>query len=297
MLAVVAATAIAQDAIITGTDGNDVLTGTAASESIYGRAGNDQVNGGPGDDELDGGPGADLIAGGPGNDIVVYAGSAQILVTLDGVANDGAAGEGDNVVRDVEDIFGADGPDKLTGSSSANTIDGGAGDDRITGGSGKDAIFAGADDDVIEARDGSVDRIECSTGKDVATIDANDVTTGCERLIKPARTDAFDLTLFPRTRQLLVGSIDAVSTIEIACVRGCHPRSAPTRVLLRRTSVRGPLARLRLTNRVAGATLEIGVTRRGASTRCKRFRIGARFASFRISRGTPCTTTARSLGS
>ena len=96
-----------------------------------------------------------------------YSGAAQIVVTLDGAPNDGAAGEGDNVGPDVEDIFGADGPDKLTGSSADNTIDGGAGDDRLTGGRGHDAIFAGDGEDVIEARDGSVDRIECGAGRDM----------------------------------------------------------------------------------------------------------------------------------
>ncbi len=297
VLALVVATAHAQDAILTGTDGNDVINGTPAGESIYARAGIDVVNGGAGDDELDGGPGADVLNGGDGNDVVSYSGATPVLVTLDAIANDGAAGEGDNVGNDVEDIFGADGPDKLTGSAKANTIDAGAGDDRVTGGSGKDAIFAGDGDDVVEARDGIVDRIDCGTGKDVATVDSNDVSKGCERLLRPPVTDRFDLTLRPRERTLIVGSIDPVSTIVIACVRGCHPRSSPGRALLRVSSVRGPLRRIRLPGRVTGATLEIGVTRRGARTACRRFRIGAGFRSFVQQRSKQCTTVARSLAS
>ncbi len=297
ILGVVAATAFAQDAIITGTDGNDTLQGTAAGESIYARGGNDAIDGGAGDDELDGGTGADVLNGGPGSDAVSYSGSAQIVVTLDRTANDGIAGEGDNVGSDVEDIFGSDGPDKLTGGPAANTIDGGAGDDRLTGGAGEDALFAGEGEDVVEARDGSVDRIDCGPGRDVATVDSNDTTNGCERLLRPPVTDAFDLTLRRSQRRLIVGSIDPVSTIELACVSGCHPRSAPTRTIYRRTSVRGPLTRIPLTSRVSGATLEIGVTRRGARTRCVRFRIGRGFAAFRVLRGVGCTTTASSLGS
>jgi hypothetical protein len=292
VLGMTAAAAFAQDAILIGTDGNDVIPGTPAGESIYARAGNDVVNGGGGDDELDGGPGADVLNGGDGSDSVAYAGAASVSVTLDGVANDGVAGEGDNVGNDVEDIFGADGPDKLNGSAAANTIDGGAGEDRISGGAGKDAIFGEDGDDVIDARDGQIDRIDCGAGGDVATIDRNDVTTACEQTLRPPISD--DVTLLSRHR-LLVGSIDRGSTIVLACARGCKPVLSPSKALLKRTSVRGPLLTFKLPSRVSGATLEIGVTAGGA-TSCTRFRIGKRFASFKFLRGQSCTTVARPRG-
>jgi hypothetical protein len=293
VLGITAAAAFAQDAIITGTDGPDLLTGTPAAESIYGRAGNDTINGAGGDDELDGGPGSDVLNGGDGSDSIAYTGSAGIVVSLDGVANDGAAGEGDNVGNDVEDIFGADGPDKLGGSGAANTIDGGAGEDRITGGAGKDAIFGGDGDDVIEARDGQVDRIDCGPGDDVATIDRNDVITRCEKLLRPPISD--DVTLL-RGHRLLVGSIDRGSTIVIACAKGCHPALSPSKTLFKRTSVSGPLVTFTLPRRVSGATLEIGVTI-DRSTSCTRFRIGRQFASFKFLKGQSCTTVARPRGS
>lgn len=290
-----ATTAFAQDAIITGTDGNDVLTGTAASESIYGLAGNDVINGGGGDDELDGGPGADVLNGGPGDDVVSYSGTTGVSVTLDGMANDGAPGEGDNVGADVEDIFGSDGPDTLVGDGGANTIDGGAGNDRITGGAGKDALFGGDGDDVINAQDGQVDRIDCGAGSDDATVDRNDIVHNCEHITEPPISD--DLTLLPRQKRLIVGSIDTGSSIVIACARGCHPSSSPSKKLLKKTSVAGPVIRFTLPNRVAGATLEIGVTERGGLTSCTPFRVGRRFAKFKILKGERCTTVARSKAS
>src|ERR1700712_4155683 len=92
-LGLLTATAFAQDVVLTGTDGNDVINGTAASEAIYGGAGDDTILAGGGDDDLDGGPGADLLSGGEGDDSVAYGGSASVDVSLDLVANDGAAGE------------------------------------------------------------------------------------------------------------------------------------------------------------------------------------------------------------
>jgi hypothetical protein len=297
-LAILAATALAQDAVITGTDGNDVLNGTPAGESIYGGAGNDVINAGAGDDDLDGGPGADVLNGGDGSDSVAYDGSAGVDVTFDGAANDGASGEGDNVGADVEDVFGGDGPDKLTGDGAANTIDGGAGDDHISGGKGEDVLLGGDGDDLIDSRDGVRDRVECGAGADTATIDRIDVVSSdCERRGKPPVTITPGLTLLTRKRQLVISSITARSAVTVACVRHCHPASPPTRAILRRASVTldaGRTARLPLPARIAGATIELGVTARGAETKCVRYRIGRRFGSVTPLKGVRCTTVARS---
>lgn len=80
---------------------------TPGDDSIYGRGGGDVLLGMAGDDELDGGRGADGLSGGPGHDSVSYEG-APVDVTLDGVANDGAAGENDNVLLDTEDVYGTE---------------------------------------------------------------------------------------------------------------------------------------------------------------------------------------------
>jgi hypothetical protein len=62
---------------------------------------------------------------------------------------------------DVEDVYGGDGNDKLTGDAASNTLDGGAGDDTVEGASGHDALFGGEGDDTIRARDGVADQVDC----------------------------------------------------------------------------------------------------------------------------------------
>jgi hypothetical protein len=59
------------------------------------------------------GPGGnDVLDGGPGRDDTSYSRTAPVTITLDGVANDGEAGEADNV--QVEDVFTGDGNDTIT---------------------------------------------------------------------------------------------------------------------------------------------------------------------------------------
>src|SRR5262249_4644998 len=92
--------------VITGNGGNDVLHGGDRDDTVNGGAGNDVVAGDKDDDWLIGGPGADYISGHEGIDTVTYAGyQVPVWVSLDGKYNDGAAGEGDNVLTDVEKII------------------------------------------------------------------------------------------------------------------------------------------------------------------------------------------------
>ena len=87
--------------VIDGKGGDDSLYGMVGNDSMYGDTGNDVVAGGDGADILMGGGGADWIAGYEGLDTVTYYNAVvPITVTPDGVANDGAAGEADNVVSE-----------------------------------------------------------------------------------------------------------------------------------------------------------------------------------------------------
>ncbi|HWI72040.1 MAG TPA: calcium-binding protein, partial [Baekduia sp.] len=156
--------------------------------TINGNAGPDQLHGDDGNDTLDGdegnqGPFADLLDGGNGIDRVAGWTSANndmnvpISITVDGTANDGRPGEGDNVTNvekldlHVNGTFtGTDGPevvsvlnvsegasslsglggnDVLKGGDSPDTIDGGAGDDDLNGGNGNDTIAGGPGKDTI----------------------------------------------------------------------------------------------------------------------------------------------------
>jgi hypothetical protein len=172
---------VASAALVQGTAGNDTLNGTAGDDSLYGRAGNDTLNGLAGNDDLDGGPGADVLNGGAGTDAATYGGrTAPVTVTLDNKANDGEAGEGDNVKSDVEAVYGGQGNDTLTGSSKDDTIDGQGGNDNITGGKGADFLFGGAGNDTINSRDGKTDTVDCGPGTDRIIGDKSDKATNCE---------------------------------------------------------------------------------------------------------------------
>ena len=76
--------------------------------------------------------GPDTINGGGGNDRVDFSQRTQPLtVDLDGEANDGEAGERDNVQPDVEEVIGGSQDDTLIGSTAANLLEGRDGQDTI----------------------------------------------------------------------------------------------------------------------------------------------------------------------
>lgn len=271
---------------IVGTDAPEVLSGTPGNDSLYGRAGDDVLLGGAGEDELDGGLGADALSGGADRDAVSYEG-APVDVTLDGVANDGIPGEGDNVLPDTEDVYGTEGPDKLTGNGLDNTLDGNGGNDQIVGGPGADGLFGGEGDDNINSRDGSPDSVECGPGTDVAIVDSRDSVNECESVGFVPTTENFLVSSLDGGRRkatrFRLQNISAGSRITFACVSGCRPRTSPKRVVYRKRSAKPYSGNERLVNIrisrsrfVAGATIEIGVKARTAKPRCRRVKLGSR---------------------
>jgi Ca2+-binding RTX toxin-like protein len=149
--------------------GNDTVSiaSTITKPSvILGGTGNDNITGGGGADKVDGGTGADRIAGGGGTDTVNYSTrTASVFVFLDGLANDGASGEKDNVLTDVENILGGSAGDVLYGNSAINKILGGNGNDYIFGGGNNDILEGGANDDQIMGGDGN-DTLTGGSGAD-----------------------------------------------------------------------------------------------------------------------------------
>src|SRR6266542_3989681 len=135
----------------TGGSGDDLIVGNAAENFLLGGPGNDVLVGAAANDDLDGGPGADEFQGGDGiRDVVRYEDrAASVTVTIDGVANDGEAGEGDNLELDVEDVFSGAGNDLLVGSDAGNILLGGQGDDVIDGGLGGDLQAGGPGFDTV----------------------------------------------------------------------------------------------------------------------------------------------------
>jgi Ca2+-binding RTX toxin-like protein len=179
------------------------LVGSARPDRITGDGRANVIDGGPGADILSGldgddtfrerkfATGADVISGGLGSDAVSYVERlAAVNVSLNGVADDGAAGESDNVGADVESVTGGSGADTLVGNGVANELIGNSGTDQLTGLGGGDGLFGGAGVDTflagngidfVSSRDSLAESVNCGGGADSAQVDAGlDILTGCE---------------------------------------------------------------------------------------------------------------------
>src|SRR5205814_2697952 len=110
------------------------------------------MGGGNGTDYLIGGLGADQLDGGRGPyDLVSYADRTEDLyLSNDGLANDGAPGEGDNILN-VESIQGGQGNDTVIGAP-LTTVYGLAGNDTMSfNGAGGGIAYGGAGNDTLTA--------------------------------------------------------------------------------------------------------------------------------------------------
>jgi hypothetical protein len=160
---------------IHGGGGDDVLRGGPGADLLEGVEGDDLLDGGPGDDLLDGVPGgwpdesmthgSDTYVGGGGYDSVTYEERTEDLaLSPDGVANDGASGERDDIGTDVMLVVGGHGADVMTGSGGRNVFGGAGGDDALTGAGGDDQLAGG----------GGADRLTGDDGQDVLGGDDGD---------------------------------------------------------------------------------------------------------------------------
>jgi Ca2+-binding RTX toxin-like protein len=179
--------------IVLGYHGNDNIDGGDGNDEVDGHDGNDQVRGGAGDDVMWGdhyyGPGADLLDGGPGTDTTEEWGipsdldrQPRVNVTLDGAANDGRPGEGDNVIGIerinmyvVGDFTGTEGPDQIKivnpGNEGPSSLVGLGGDDTLVGYDFDDQVDGGAGNDTVEGGRGN-DTVTGGPGRDTIYGDA-----------------------------------------------------------------------------------------------------------------------------
>jgi hypothetical protein len=172
---------------ISGDDGEDLLevVGGQCPEQLKVKCVS-QVHGGAGDDtligastaaRLDGGPGADMLNGAREDAATVAADYSMrvnpVTVDPDGVADDGEAGEGDNVGAGIDlviggsgddtlmyvDAYGEGGNDTLIGAVHrdlfplvGSSLVGGAGNDLIMGNNAADYLSGGAGNDSLTGR-------------------------------------------------------------------------------------------------------------------------------------------------
>jgi Ca2+-binding RTX toxin-like protein len=132
---------------IDGKSGKDTIAGAAGDDTLLGSKGDDRLRGDAGDDWLMGGAGKDRLDGGAGRDTADYSDARKtVVLELDG-AHDarvriGSAAE--DWVRNVENVVGGRGADKLTGDKAANVLAGNGGNDVLAGGAGADTLTGGA---------------------------------------------------------------------------------------------------------------------------------------------------------
>lgn len=179
------------DDILGGAGGNDILRGEGGNDILRGDDGNDELDGGEGTDRLDGGLGADAMNGGAnpadvirtfvdpnrppelrsGGDVVEYRGrrgAVRVDLSSTETGTDGAAGEGDTVGSDVENVLSGAGADTLIGDGVRNVLNGDVGNDTIRGGGGDDFLFGRGGNDMIDGEDG-VDSVNGQEGDDTLT--------------------------------------------------------------------------------------------------------------------------------
>jgi Ca2+-binding RTX toxin-like protein len=191
---------------IRGGRGADQLIGNSLGNTIEGGPGNDTILGLGGFNRLIGGPGAEDFSPGPGSDTVSYDDhTVGVTVTTDGVANDGAASEGDNVRPGIESIDGSPADDTMTGGDGAEDVDGREGNDTLTGGLGEDSLNGSDGDDTIFARDGVRDSVDCGLGVDRAELDLQDtfdVFEVCESVDQGAIREGPNVRFLSRTMRV-----------------------------------------------------------------------------------------------
>jgi Ca2+-binding RTX toxin-like protein len=142
-------------------------------DQLFGGGGDDTLFAGPGDRTVDYGldteqrapgraeaNGRDLLSGGDGQDQVSYVNrEIPVSASLNGLPDDGAAGEGDDIATDVERVIGGARDDVLSGGPGDQALDGGPGSDTLAGLAGADLLDGGA-------QDGGADTLAGGAGPD-----------------------------------------------------------------------------------------------------------------------------------
>ena len=207
-----------EDSLLGEGDG-DTLAGGGGADSLFGGNGSDQLGGGPGPDTAveDVQPnGADTIDGGPGTDLIFYNRAGDVQLSLNGVADDGEAGEGDNVTG-FDELYMGKGNDTVTGGPGPELISAAAGNDTASGGDGADFVAGGSGTDTLNG-DGGNDTVIGDAGADMVNGGGDDdVLTDSGEFDGPDGNDVFsggtgiDLLDYSRKGNPVVADLDGVA--------------------------------------------------------------------------------------
>ena len=126
------------------------------------------------------------FAGGFGHDVANYGFATEgVNVAVDLESGDGRPGDDDQILRDVESVFGSQHADVLSGRHRTLQLLGQDGDDQITGGTAEELLSGGDGNDRIDARDDMLDTVDCGGWLlDFAATDpAEAAVTGCAEVV------------------------------------------------------------------------------------------------------------------
>ena len=167
-----------------GGQGDDILIGTSGANTLVGEKGNDTIIGNgasSGTDYIDGGEN-DLGAG----DLVSFTYTNKNL-KVDLSFNTGSnanvaqvSGDGNLIIKNIEDLLGGFGNDTLIGNDDKNTISGGTGNDTLVG-KGGDGIDT-ADYSDVENEDLIID-LTSQGEKTISTLQGKDTFISIEGAI------------------------------------------------------------------------------------------------------------------
>ena len=216
---------------------------------------------------VDGGPGPDATGASGTAEVKASYGSAPgpVSVSLDGQANDGTAGEGDDVGAGIARIFASayddvldesaspgpvdvsafDGDDVVRGAPAGGLLYGGAGDDMLVGAGGRDILSGAEGDDELFGGPGD-DYL--SGGRDATS------STAARPAIPTTSTAATPI----RARDGTADSVECTTTPRVLevdptdALKGCAPRV----VVPREATARLRAQRLRFTLRCPSTALE-----------------------------------------
>jgi Ca2+-binding RTX toxin-like protein len=200
---------------LTGTDGNDTLNGGTGNDKLVGFKGNDNHNGDAGDDLMvwNPGDGSDKMDGGDGNDVAQDNGGGGVdhfVVTAQGQR---VTATRDNVAPFFLDI----------GTTETLDLNGNGGDDSVDVNGGLAALIKvdadlGDGNDTIDARNGSVEKIDGGAGTDTARVDADDQVSNVETVDAPVAEDKDAPKVTILSKKLKVKSGKAA--VKVSCPAG-----------------------------------------------------------------------------
>ena len=237
---------------IIGGDGDDRLYGQGGHDLLEGGTGKDRLYGGDGNDTLDGGAGVDILDGGAGDDVLIVDGpeyakggdgkdrmltandgdfsmasfsqSASIEIVDGGDAESRVVGTAANntldfraaELRNISEVDGGLGNDRIYASQQDDVVKGGAGDDYILGedgddvlegGAGKDRLYGGGGDDVLDGGAGA-DIMDGGDGDDTLVVDGEDNARGGTGIDRIVTADGGDFSMAGFSKSASIEIVD-----------------------------------------------------------------------------------------